>query len=98
MLIKQGCKSKRRRMYFRESSKRDTDISPEEEKKRYDMAYFEYCSECMEKHSLQKGKCVRTLGVCRICGNDGFIHGRMSTGDELIAEFIGNGSESTSTN
>lgn len=77
-------------MYFRESSKRDPAISQEEEKKRYDLAISEYCQKCMDKYGLSKGKVPRRLGICTLCGNDGFINGSLYSKDELILSAKGN--------
>lgn len=68
--------SKRRKMYFRGTSKRDSQVSPEVEERNYRNAFTMYCSECMEKYGLEEGKlAIRRIGVCAICGNDGFISG-----------------------
>lgn len=90
MPIRKGNHSKRRRMYFRESSKRDIRITQEEEKKRYDMAICEYCQKCMDNYGLSKGKVPRRLGICGLCGNDGFIVGSLYSKDDLILSAKGN--------
>jgi hypothetical protein len=84
MPIRKGNHSKRRHMYFRGDSKRDIAISQEEEQKRYDAVICQYCKECMEKFDLIKGKIPRRIGICGICGNDGFITGSLFNKDEAI--------------
>jgi len=71
-------------MYFRGDSKRDIRISQEEEAKNYDTAICQYCSQCMDKYNLSKGKVPRRLGRCGICGNDGYITGSLYSMDEAI--------------
>lgn len=91
-----GNRSKRRRMYFRGTSKRDSDVSPEVEERNYRNAFCEYCSECMKKYGLESGKLgIRRLGPCSICGNDGFISGCLAMDNDLIAQAINNYAEST---
>lgn len=92
---RKGNHSKRRHMYFRTTSKRDPAISQEEEQRRYDMAICQYCNECMYKYKLEKGRIPRRLGICGICGDDGFIFGSLFSGDEAIvlAKTIENGEE-----
>ena len=84
MPVRKGNHSKRRYMYFRECSKRDPWISQEEERKRYDMAICKYCKTCMDSFELSEGKVPRQLGVCAICGNDGFITGSLYNNNESI--------------
>lgn len=84
MPIRKGNHSKRRHMYFRESSKRDPAISQEEEAKRYDMAICQYCGDCMYRYTLEKGRVPRRIGICGICGNDGFITGSIYSKDPAI--------------
>lgn len=84
MPIRKGNHSKRRRMYFKESSKRDPAISQEEEGKQYDQVICQYCSICMEKYNLQKGKTPRKIGTCGICMSDGFISGSLYNDDPAI--------------
>lgn len=80
-----GNKSRRRRMYFRETSKRDPAVSPEVEEQNYRNAFCLYCAECMERYGLQSGKIgIRRLGVCSICGNDGFISGCLGNDSALL--------------
>ncbi len=84
MPVRKGNHSKRRYMYFRGDSKRDIRISQEEEQRKYDMAFCLYCSKCMAKYDLTKGNIPRRLGICGICGNDGFIVGSLYSMDEAI--------------
>ncbi len=71
-------------MYFRESSKRDPAISQQEEQKRYDMVLCQYCADCMKKYNLYEGCIPRRLGICGICGEDGFINGSLYNLNEAI--------------
>lgn len=80
-----GNRSKRRRMYFRETSKRDSNVPPEVEEQNYRQAFCQYCSDCMEKYGLQSGKIgIRRLGVCSICGKDEFISGCLGNDNPLV--------------
>lgn len=82
-----GGRSKRRRMYFRETSKRDSAVPPEVEERNYRKAFCQYCAECMEKYGLQSGKIgIHRLGVCSICGDDGFISGCLGNDNPLTTE------------
>ena len=84
MPIRKGNHSKRRYMYFRGDSKRDIRISQEEEQRKYEMVICQYCLCCMDKYGLSKGKVPRRLGICGICGNDGFVTGSLYSMDEAI--------------
>ncbi len=77
--------SKRRKMYFRGTSKRDSQVSPEVEERNYRNIFTQYCPECMEKYKLQEGKLgIRRIGICAICGNDGFLSGCLSGDHPLV--------------
>lgn len=84
MPIRKGNHSKRRYRYFRECSKRDPWISQKEEGERYDMVICKYCEDCLEKYNLSYGRVPRQLGICGICGNDGFIKGSLYNSAILI--------------
>lgn len=86
MPIRKGNHSKRRHMYFRESSKRDPAISQKEEQEKYNKVLCQYCSNCMEKYNLLEGIVPRRLGVCGICGADGFINGSLYSLNEAIVK------------
>lgn len=75
MPVKKTGYNGRRVMYFREDSKRDKQISDAEEEKRYHEALFEVCEKCLVENSLEEHRVPRRIGVCRICGDDGFITG-----------------------
>lgn len=76
--------SKRRVLYFRGDSRRDTDVSEEEQARRWNGAFVHYCRECSDKHGLEHGKCPKFPETCQICGNDGFMFGRLSKDDEKL--------------
>ena len=83
--IRSGNNTKRRVMYFSESSKRDIQISTEEEERQYRQAFVQYCAGCMERYGLEAGKLgIRRIGECQICGNDGFLVGSMGRDDDQI--------------
>lgn len=84
MPVRKGNHSKRRHMYFRGDSKRDIRITQKEEQQKYDTCFCQYCSLCMDKYDLSKGKVPMRIGICGICGNDGRITGSLYSMDEAI--------------
>lgn len=84
MPIRKGNHSKRRHMYFRGDSKRDSRIPQSEVLKKYDVAICRFCPVCMDKYGLLKGKIPMSIGICGICGNDGHITGSLYSMDEAI--------------
>jgi hypothetical protein len=68
----------RRVMYFRGDSRRDSDIPEAEQAIRWAGAFTQYCKPCSDRLGLESGKCARIVGQCGICGEEGFIFGRLS--------------------
>lgn len=86
MPVRKGNHSKRRHMYFRNDSKRDSRIPQSEVSKKYDAAICRFCPKCMDKYGLQKGKIPMSIGVCGICSNEGRITGSLYSKDEAIVQ------------
>lgn len=76
------------RMFFREDARREGAMPSAEYSKRDSIAFIEYCDECMEKHGLQHGRLARQIGLCNICGKDGFIFGRLERSDNALYNIL----------